>query len=97
MKKKKTNYDIWKEKLLSKPGMQEYYDSINIEADVLYSLVKERYRQGMTQQELADRTGIDRAEISKLENGNSNPTLRTMKKLANALNCNLVINWVPKK
>lgn len=29
----------------------------------------------MTQKELAERTGIDQADISKLENGNGNPTL----------------------
>lgn len=95
MKNKKTNYDIWRQKLLSKPGAQEYYDSLDVEAEMLKELVEERYKHGLTQQELADLTGIDRADISKIENGNANPTIRTLRRLARALNAELVISIVP--
>ena len=44
MKKKKTNYDIWKEKLLSKPGMQEYYDSLTTEQKEIFN----KEREGIT-------------------------------------------------
>lgn len=54
MKKEKTNFDIWKEELLSKPGMQEHYDSMNVDTDVSYALVKENYRKDLADQELAD-------------------------------------------
>ena len=34
----------------------------------------------MTQKELAEKTGINQADISKIETGNANPTLSTLKK-----------------
>ena len=44
-----------------------------------------RSEQKLTQQELAARTGINRSDISKIENGNANPSLKTMKRLAAAM------------
>ena len=43
-----------------------------------------RRRESLTQEELAARTGIDQAEISRLERGSSNPTLDTLQRLAAA-------------
>jgi len=39
----------------------------------------------MTQYELADASGVDRATISLLENGHRRPTMETLEKLAPAL------------
>lgn len=47
-------------------------------------LVLLRKREGLTQKELAAKTGIDQAEISRLERGSSNPTLETLQRLAAA-------------
>lgn len=44
-----------------------------------------RLQKGLSQDELAFATGIDRPQISKIEQGKSNPTLETIEKLANAL------------
>jgi DNA-binding Xre family transcriptional regulator len=53
---------------------------------VVFSLKKERERQGMSLAELERRTGIDQATLSKLENGkNANPTLGTLQRVAAAL------------
>lgn len=52
-------------------------------------------RTGMTQKELSDKTGIIQAEISKMENGNANPSIKTLKKLAAGLNMRLIINFEP--
>ena len=38
----------------------------------------------MTQKELAERTGINQADISKLENGTRNPSVNLLKRLADA-------------
>lgn len=48
-------------------------------------------REGLslTQEELASRARVNRCYISELENGRRNPTLKTLKKLAKALNCNV--------
>ena len=44
-----------------------------------------RSKVGLSQAELAERTGIAREDISRIENGQSNPTLRTMSRLASVL------------
>lgn len=45
-----------------------------------------RKRRKMTQQELADKTGISRVCINRYESGKSTPRLGKMVKLASALN-----------
>jgi len=44
-----------------------------------------RHRAGLTQEELADRSGVHATEISRLESGWRGPTLRTVKRLAEGL------------
>ena len=51
------------------------YEAIQPELDVIRAIVDARTSQNMTQKELAERTGIDQADISKLENGTRNPSI----------------------
>ena len=54
--------------------------------DALASLRRERERQGLSLTDLSERTGIDRATISKLETGKiANPTIGTLQTYARAL------------
>ena len=55
-----------------------------------------RKLQNLTQEELAEKTGIDQADISKLENGTRNPTINLLKRLAEGLGMDLKIEFVPK-
>ena len=50
-----------------------------------------------TQKELAERTGINQADISKLENGTRNPSVNLLKRLAEGMGMTLKIEFVPKK
>lgn len=54
---------------------------------------------GMTQNQLAKRLGLSsNVPVAKLENKeNENPTVETLKKYAEALECELLIRFVPKK
>ena len=59
-------------------------DSELIEA--LAALRREREQQGLSLTDIAERTGIDRATVSKLETGKIvNPTVGTLRKYARAL------------
>ena len=53
--------------------------------------------QNMTQKELAERTGINQADISKLENGTRNPSVNLLKRLADGMGMALKIEFVPKQ
>jgi len=54
--------------------------------EALAGLRRERERQGLSLADMAERTGIDRATISKLETGKiANPTIGTLRTYAKAL------------
>jgi transcriptional regulator with XRE-family HTH domain len=44
-----------------------------------------RQRRGMTQEELAEKAGIGRSYLARLETARQDPTLSTLEKLAKAL------------
>ena len=56
-----------------------------------------RELRGLTQKQLAEVTGIAQADISRFENGTGNPSLRTLKRLADGLGMRLKVEFVPKK
>ncbi len=64
--------------------------------DVIRAIVDARVSQNLTQKELAERTGINQADISKLENGTRNPSLNLLKRLAEGMGMVLKIEFVPK-
>ena len=82
---------------LKNPEFREEYDKIQPELDVIRELVEARISQNLTQKELAARTGIDQADISKLENGSRNPSLNLLKRLADGMGMVLRIEFVPKR
>ena len=70
---------------LKDPDFKKEWDDIQPEMDVIRAMIDARIEQNLTQKELAARTGIDQADISKLENGTRNPSLKLLKKLASGL------------
>ena len=62
-------------------------------AKALSALRAERERQGLSLSDVSERSGIDRATLSKLETGKvPNPTVSTLRALARALNKRL--SWL---
>lgn len=80
---------------LKDPGFEKEWNEIQPEMDVIRAMVDMRIKQNLTQKELASRTGIDQADISKLENGTKNPSLKLLKKLAAGMGMQLKIEFVP--
>ncbi len=73
------------------------YEAIQPEMDVIRAIVDARNSQNLTQKELAERTGINQADISKIENGTRNPSLNLLKRLADGMGMALKIEFVPKQ
>ena len=64
--------------------------------EALAGLRRERERQGLSLTDMAERTGIDRATISKLETGKlANPTISTLRTYARALGRRLTWSLEP--
>ncbi|MBO4678532.1 MAG: helix-turn-helix transcriptional regulator, partial [Lachnospiraceae bacterium] len=56
-----------------------------------------RTKAGLTQTQLSEKSGISQADISRLEKGTRNPSLALLKRLAEAMDATLRIEFVPKK
>lgn len=80
---------------LKDPGFKKEWDDIQPEMDVIRAMIDNRIAQNLTQKELAERTGINQADISKLENGTRNPSLKMLKRLAAGMGMALKIEFVP--
>lgn len=80
---------------LKKPSFRKEWDDIQPEMEVIRAMIDARIEQNLTQKELATRTGINQADISKLESGTKNPSLKLLKKLANGLGMQLKISFEP--
>lgn len=50
-----------------------------------------RERAGLTQRQLAELCGIRQSDLSKIERGTGNPSLKTLERIASALECKLHI------
>ena len=61
----------------------------------MQALIDARKERGMTQKELAEVTGISQADISRLERGTGNPSIKTLQRVAQALQMALRIEFVP--
>jgi len=94
------NYGIiWNDELdidaetIYEDGILVRTEEISINAKVGDALAKCRSDEGITQVELAKRSGIDQADISRIERGISNPSLNTLERLATAMNKSLNIDF----
>lgn len=73
-----------------KKGFEKMNEKIR---DVLVEL---RERKSLTQTELAQKMSKTQALISRIEAGKTNPTIRTLEKIASATDTELVIQFVDK-
>ena len=87
-------YNEIKEKYLSDPNTKKAYDELEPEYQLICAMIESRREKNISQQELADITGIDRSDISKIENGNANPSLKTIKRVAEGLGKRVEIRFV---
>lgn len=89
-------FDDFLEEQLQDEEIKKEYEAIQPELDVMRAMVEARISQNLTQKQLAERTGINQADISKLENGTRNPSLNLLKRLAEGMDMVLKIEFVPK-
>lgn len=71
------------------------------EVDVLhqigYKLTNARNEANITQKELAERTQIYQADISRIERGLGNPSIKTLQRLAEGMGMELQLEFIQKK
>ena len=90
-------FEDYKKQQMQDPELVREYEAIQPEMDVIRAIVNARTSQNLTQNELAKRTGINQADISKLENGPRNPSVNLLKRLAEGMGMSLKIEFIPKQ
>ncbi len=79
--------------LMRDPDFRKERESLEPEFQIIKAMIDARNEKGITQKELSSITGITQSDISKLENGTANPSVRTLQRIAEALGKNLVIQF----
>ena len=91
------NLEDIKLELMKDPEFLKEYEAIQPEMDIIRAIVDARIANNLTQKQLEERTGINQADISKLENGTRNPTINLLKRLAEGMDMILKIEFIPKQ
>jgi len=82
---------------LQRPSFKAEWNALQPELTIAQAMIDARKESGLTQKQLSERTGIAQADISKLERGNANPSLRTLQRLAAGMGMNVRIEFVSNK
>ena len=82
-------------KRMKEPGFRAEYEALEPEFAIVQAMIDARRKSGLTQQQLAEKTGIAQGDISKIESGDANPSLKTLKRLAAGMGTRLRLEFLP--
>lgn len=80
---------------IKNPAFKAEWDALQPELAVIQAMIDARKKSGLTQKQLAEKTGIAQSDISKLETGTGNPSLKTLQRLAAGMGMTLHIEFLP--
>ena len=92
--RKMKTFDEMLAKQMKDEEFKKEYEAIQPAMNEIRASVDARTSQNLTQKELSQLTGITKADLSKIENGNANPSLNTLLKLAKGLGKKLQVSLV---
>ena len=85
------NYEDYVAERRRSPGYIQVEKRLKPVLDLADDVLELRMERGWTQAELAERVGTKQANISRLENGLANPTLRFLEKLGEVFETELLV------
>ena len=89
------NYRDTLKQELENPEFRKEYLATRAHTDLILAMLEARERLHLTQNDISALTGISQADISRIENGNANPSLKTIAKLAEAFGMCVRLQFVP--
>lgn len=78
---------------LPKAGTEVSYEEYDIYSEIVTQIKKIRESEKVTQKELARRCGLTQANISNIEKGITKPTIDSLRKIADALDMRLRVQF----
>lgn len=82
--------------LLADPEVQQAYQHLAPRFAVIRQLIELREQRGWSQRELAARAGMKQPQLARLESGQIEPKLDTLRRLGEAMNCRVRISFEPE-
>ena len=89
-----TTFNDFLKEQLKDPEIKAEYETLKPEFAIIQAMIDARKLKGIKQKELSERTGIAQGDISKIEHGNGNPSLKTLQRLARAMGMYLKIEFI---
>lgn len=90
-----TKFNDFLKQQLEDPEIRAEYDALEPEFAIIQAMIDARKASGLTQKQLSEKTGIAQGDISKLENGSANPSLKTLQRLAAGMGMQLKLEFIP--
>ena len=90
-----TKFNDYLKEQLKDPAFKEEWDALEPEFTIMQAMIDARKASGLTQKQLSERTGIAQADISKLESGSANPSLKTLQRLAAGMGMKVRVEFLP--
>jgi predicted transcriptional regulator len=91
------NWETAKKKLIeADPQLQIELNKLDLRYKVIRQILELRIKNNITQTELARRIKSTQSSIERLENGDVDPTIDKLSKIAEALDTKLEIRFIPK-
>lgn len=84
-----------KERFMKDPAFREEYSRADEEYALVEALVRARAAANLTQSELAARIGTTQSAIARLEGGRLSPSVRTLRRYAEATGMRLTFGFEP--
>lgn len=76
-----------------KPEVKAEYDALEPQYEAIRAAIASRKEAGLTQKQLAEKMGTAQANISRFENGNANPSLAFLQRMASSMGKTLHITF----
>lgn len=76
------------------PGRKENFEEESVRLKTAVMIVELREKYKLSQQMLADKSGVPKSTIVRIENAQVNTTVHTLNKLANAVNKEIKLTLV---
>lgn len=86
-----------KKRLMQNPDFAAAYEEADAEYSIIEALIEARSRAKLSQTDLAEKLGTTQSSIARLEGGGVTPTLKTLRRYAEATGMKLKVELVAGK
>ena len=87
------DWDTHKKILLKDPEFRKVYEESRLEYEIARAIIRARIEKGLNQKQLADKLNTKQSVISRVESANTTPSLSLLKRLAQALDISLRVQF----